>query len=266
MKLLNILITPIILFIRKLYYNNIKRLRGYDYHILRLPLSDIDILNIQGSQYSNIRKNLLKHIFFQTEGLQSLDYLGNGYYGVAFKYNKIIKPGVSKPCTIKFTTDNNEVLLWRKVLNSSEKYQSLCEVYDIMEIYTNNGKCIGYVILKEYVKKHEPRVNELFLNYVSSATGARMVEIDNFIFKEYSINEAIKYIKDNMTRPDNTKYDSYLNDLMGFYCNRYIFQRELEGIKKLFSWEWLDIHEENWGFNNKGDFKIFDISGKILMK
>ena len=261
MKLLNILITPIILFIRKLYYNNIKRLRGYDYHILRLPLSDIDIADIQGNQYSDIRKDLLKHVFFQTEGLQSLDYLGKGYYGVAFKYNKIIEPGVSKTCTIKFTTDNNEVLLWRKILNSLEKYQSLCEVYDIMEIYTNNGKCIGYVILKEYVKKYEPRVNGLFLEYVSSATGAGRFVKDAFIFKEYPINEAIKYIKDNIIRPDNTKYDSYLNDLIEFYHNRYIFQRELERIKKLFSWEWLDIHEENWGFNNKGDFKIFDISG-----
>ncbi len=262
MRLLNILITPIILFIRKLYYNNIKRLEGYGYHILRLPLSDTDILNIQRNFYRDIRKDLLKHIFFQIEGLKSLDYLGRGYYGVAFKYNKIIKPGVSKPCTIKFTTDNNEVLLWRKVLNSSEKYQSLCEVYDIMEIYTNNGKCIGYVILKEYVKKYEPRVNELFINYVSSATGAGMLERDNFIFKDYPINEAIKYIKDNMVKPDNTKYDSYLNDLIEFYHNRYTFQRELGRIKKLFSWEWLDVHEDNWGFNNKGDFKIFDISGK----
>lgn len=261
MKLLNILITPIILFIRKLYYNNIKGLRGYDYHILRLPLSDTDILNIQRSSYSDIRKDLLEHIFFQIEGLQSLDYLGKGYYGVAFKYNKIIEPGVSKPCTIKFTTDDNEVLLWRKVLNSAEKYQSLCEVYDIMEIYTSNGECIGYVILKEYVKKHESRVNELFLNYVSSATGAGRFERDTFIFKEYPINEAIKYIKDNMPRSDNTKYDSYLNDLIEFYHNRHIFQRELEKIKKLFSWKWLDIHEENWGFNNQGDFKIFDISG-----
>src|SRR5690554_3147447 len=208
MRLLNILITPIILFIRKLYYNNIKRLRGYDYHILRLPLSDRDIaniqrnpfsdraiINIQRNLYSDIRRDLLKHVFFQIEGLQSLDYLGKGYYGVAYKYNKIIEPGVSKTCTIKFTTDNNEVLLWRKVLNSSEKYQSLCEVYDIMEIYTNNGKCMGYVILKEYVKKHESRVNTFFLNYVSSATGAERFERDAFIFKEYSINEAIKYIK-----------------------------------------------------------------------
>ena len=261
MKLLNILITPIILFIRKLYYNNIKRLEGYNYHILRLPLSDKDILNIQRNHYNDIRKDLLKHVFFQIEGLKSLDYLGKGYYGVVFKYNKIIEPGVSKPCTIKFTTDNNEVLLWRKVLNSSEKYQSLCEVYDIREIYTNNGKCIGYVILKEYVKKYEPRVNALFLNYVSSATGAGIFERDNFIFKDYPINEAIKYIKNNMIKPDNTKYDSYLNDLIEFYHNRYTFQRELGRIKKLFSWEWLDIHEENWGFNNKGDFKIFDISG-----
>ena len=261
MKLLNILITPIILFIRKLYYNNIKGLRGYDYHILRLPLSDTDILNIQRSQYNDIRKNLLKHIFFQIEGLQSLDYLGKGYYGVAFKYNKRTKTGVSKPCTIKFTTDNDEALLWRKILNSSEKYQSLCEVYDIIEIYTNTGKCIGYVILKEYVKKHELRINELFLRYVSSATDAGIFGKDNFIFKEYPIDEAIKYIKDNMVKPDSTKYNSYLNNLIEFYHNRYIFQRELGRIKKLFSWERLDIHEENWGFNNKGDFKIFDISG-----
>ena len=261
MKLLNILITPLILFIRKLYYNNIKRLKGYDYHILRLPLSDIDIINIQKNHYGDIRKNLLKHIFFQIEGLQSLDYLGNGYYGVAFKYNKSIKPGVSKPCTIKFTTDNNEMLLWRKVLNSPKKYHSLCEVYDIVEIYTNNGKCIGYVILKEYVKKYEPRVNKLFLYYVSSATGARMLEKDAFIFKEYSINEAIKYIKNNIIKSDNIKYDPYLNALVWFYYNRDTFQRELNEIKKLFSWEWLDIHEENWGFNNEGNFKIFDISG-----
>lgn len=261
MGLLNILITPIILFIRKLYYTNIKRLKGYNYHILKPPLSDMDIVNIQENQYSNIRKNLLKHVFFQKEGLQSLDYLGKGYYGVSYKYNKMIEPGVRKTYTIKFTTDNNEVLLWRKVLNSAEKYQSLCEVYEIIEIYTNNGRCIGYVILKEYVKKYEPRVNWLFIEYVSSVTGAERFEKDAFIFKEYSINEAIKYIKDNIIKPDNIEYDSYLNDLTKFYHNRYIFQRELGGIKKLFSWKWLDIHEENWGFNNKGDFKIFDISG-----
>lgn len=258
MRLLNILITPIILFIRKLYYNNIKRLKGYDYHILRLPLSDTDILNIQEDYYDNIRKDLLKYVFFQIEGLKILDYLGKGYYGVAFKY---VKPGVGKTCTIKFTTDNNEVLLWRKVLNSPKKYQSLCEVYEIIEIYTNTGKCIGYVILKEYVKKYEPRVNELFLKYVTSATDVGIYGKDNFIFKEYPIDEAIKYIKDNMVKPDNIEYDSYLNDLTEFYHNRYTFQRELGEIKKLFSWEWLDIHEENWGFNNKGDFKIFDISG-----
>src|SRR5690554_1135947 len=103
MRLLNILITPIILFIRKLYYNNIKRLEGYDYHILRLPLSDIDILDIQTDHYGNIRKDLLKYVFFQIEGLKILDYLGRGYYGVSYKYNKMIEPGVCKTCTIKFT-------------------------------------------------------------------------------------------------------------------------------------------------------------------
>ena len=256
MKLFNILITPIILFIRKLYYNNIKKLKGYDYHILRLPLSYRDIAYIQGNCYNDIRKNLLIHIFFQIKGLQSLDYLGSGYYGVAFEY---IEPGVNKTCTIKFTTDNNEVLLWRKVLNSTEKYQSLCEVYNIIEIYTNNGKCIGYVILKEYIKKYEPEINNLFLNYVSNATNAGKFKRDNYTFKEYPIDEAIKFIKDNITEENNVKYDSYLNNIIKFYHNKHIFQKELGEIKKLFFWKSLDIHEKNWGFNNEGDFKIFDI-------
>ena len=173
------------------------------------------------------------------------EFLGEGCYGRAFR--------VSDNKVVKVTTDMNELEMAEHLIKNNYKF--FIKVYKIFRIYYNKD-LIGAVIIKDYVEDVNHSQNYKFWKSVRSYCNNYHKKEDTwdsrtwFVDINYSITELWEYLK---KKGVHDKYHSILMD-------KALMCKEFNKFKKKFNLRTLDIHNENFGFNN-GHFILFDVSG-----
>ena len=172
-------------------------------------------------------------------------FLGEGSYGMAFR--------VADNKVVKITTDLNEIRMAKHLIKNNYKF--FIKVYKIFKVYYNKN-LIGAVIIKDYVEDVNYSQNCVFWKSIKNYCKNYYKKEDThnsktwFVDINYNITELWEYLK------KKNIHDKYYSILM----DKELMCKEFNKFNKKFKLKTLDIHPDNFGFNN-GHFILFDVSG-----
>lgn len=183
---------------------------------------DFDIEILADTLYSRFEINV-----------NEMDYIGSGSYGFAYSERK----SVSK--VIKFTCDNNEVLIAKKLLGYKNKH--LADIYGIIPLCNE-----GHVIVQEKLETNSKKLldnSELIFEIMYDND-----EEFRKVVKNKSINNVIKN----------------KNEVFGEKCGKYCIDiirsayKALDECKEKTGFVPEDLHLSNVGLKSNGEIAFFD--------